>query len=294
MVVIVSIRFHEEIAMRLFAFILGFIALSGSAAAFECAGVKLPSSIVICSDPELMKLADERQQAFNEARWGLSPDQDQQLLADQTAWVRSYASACGVPPDRPAPMPVPATVRDCFANAAKARTAYLRAYRSSLAQGSTPAPSAAVNPPSPGTLGPSFDCSATKKPLALLLCTDPQLSLTDLRFGQAYYALFQSLDATDQALLHEEDLEFLDNVQEACDLPQSGPLTPQIWGERECVKAAYEKETALWIGRLSGPGLQEAVRLPQLHIALQQALQSLGFLSKIPVAGTYAQALEPR
>jgi S1-C subfamily serine protease len=143
------------------------------------------------------------------------------------------------------------------------------------------------NPPAANRLGPSFDCSAAKKPLALILCSDPQLSLTDLRFGQAYYALFQSLDATGQALLHEEDLEFLDNVQEACDLPQSGPLTPQILSERECVKAAYERETALWIGRLSGPGLQEAVRSPQLHIALQQALQSLGFLPKIPVAGTY-------
>ena len=31
----------------------------GSAAAFECVGVRLPSSIVICSDPELMRLADE-------------------------------------------------------------------------------------------------------------------------------------------------------------------------------------------------------------------------------------------
>jgi hypothetical protein len=33
---------------------------AGSAAAFECAGLSLPSNIVICSDPELMRLADER------------------------------------------------------------------------------------------------------------------------------------------------------------------------------------------------------------------------------------------
>jgi uncharacterized protein len=31
----------------------------GSAAAFECGGVKLPSTLVICSDPELMRLADD-------------------------------------------------------------------------------------------------------------------------------------------------------------------------------------------------------------------------------------------
>jgi len=41
---------------------------SGTAAAFECAGVTLPSTLVICSDPELMRLGDERQEAINEAR----------------------------------------------------------------------------------------------------------------------------------------------------------------------------------------------------------------------------------
>jgi uncharacterized protein len=40
----------------------------GSAAAFECVGVKLPSTLVICSEPELMRLADERQEAINQAR----------------------------------------------------------------------------------------------------------------------------------------------------------------------------------------------------------------------------------
>jgi hypothetical protein len=41
---------------------------SGTAAAFECTGVTLPSTLVICSDAELMRLADERQEAFHEAR----------------------------------------------------------------------------------------------------------------------------------------------------------------------------------------------------------------------------------
>jgi uncharacterized protein len=40
---------------------------TGAASAFECAGVRLPSSMVICSDPELITLADERQDAINEA-----------------------------------------------------------------------------------------------------------------------------------------------------------------------------------------------------------------------------------
>jgi uncharacterized protein len=41
---------------------------SGTAAAFDCANATLPSSLVICSDPELTGLADERQEAINEAR----------------------------------------------------------------------------------------------------------------------------------------------------------------------------------------------------------------------------------
>jgi hypothetical protein len=71
--------------------------LSGaSAMAFDFAGVKLPSRIMICSDPELMRLADERQVVLNQVRWGLDPRVNRQLLADQTARVRSYATARGV------------------------------------------------------------------------------------------------------------------------------------------------------------------------------------------------------
>jgi predicted aspartyl protease len=40
-------------------FLLWGLLYSGTAAAFECAGVTLPSTLVICSDPELMWLADE-------------------------------------------------------------------------------------------------------------------------------------------------------------------------------------------------------------------------------------------
>ena len=105
---------------------LSLLIATSSAHAFECAQVTLPSSIVICSDAELSLLADERQQAFNEARARLGEDRFSQLWEDQKAWVRSYATACGVPPDRPAPIPVPASIKACFKQAAVARIAYLR------------------------------------------------------------------------------------------------------------------------------------------------------------------------
>jgi hypothetical protein len=105
---------------------------SGTAAAFDCANATLSSSLVICGDPELMGLADERQEAINEARGRIGEDRWPALWDDQKAWVRSYAAACGVPPDRPPPFPVSAPVKACFKRAAVARIAYIRAYGAAL------------------------------------------------------------------------------------------------------------------------------------------------------------------
>ena len=281
--------------MRLLAFIFGLVAFTASAAAFDCQGVTMPSSLVICSDPELMRLADERQQAINAVRWKqtgenrLSPEDDKRLLADQNAWVRSYATACGVPPEQPAPMPVPLAVRECFAKAARARLDVLRKYQASFDLTSAPSPQPiVVTPAASGRIGPSFDCTAVRQPMALMLCSDPQLSVTDLRFGQAYFALLQSLDRQGQLLLKEEDQEFILEVQEECNVPQSGSLTPQVWQRRDCVKSQYERQTTLWVERTTGAAHQEAMRSPQRHIALQKSLQQLGFLTNIPVSGVYA------
>jgi len=125
----------------LLALMLGLIPGSGTAAAFECAGVTLPSTLVICSDPELMRLADERQAAIDEARACIGEDRWPALWENQKAWVRLYAKTCGVPPDRPPQIPVPVSVKECFKQAAEARIAFIRAY------GGTEAVSAS----SPGT-----------------------------------------------------------------------------------------------------------------------------------------------
>src|ERR1700730_18869438 len=101
---------------------------SGTAAAFDCANATLPSSLVICNDPELIRLADERQEAINEARGRIGEDRWPALWDDQKAWVRSYAAACGVPPDRLLPLSVSASTKACFKRAALARIAYIRAY----------------------------------------------------------------------------------------------------------------------------------------------------------------------
>src|SRR5271165_3124513 len=259
---------------------------SQTASAFECTGVTLPSSLVICSDPELVRLADERQEAINEARGRIGEDRWPELWEDQKAWVRSYATACGVPPDRPLPFPVSASIRACFNRAAVARIAYLRAY--GVTAGSAP------TSPSPRAVsrdrtGPSYDCSIAGYPLALMICADSDLSRLDLRFGQAYWALFQQLGPAGQPQLKEEDLTFFDQVQGQCYVPRSGPLTAEAWRSRDCVRDAYEKMREAWLARLTGPAYEEAVRSPEKHVALQQGLQELGFLPPGPIDGVYGR-----
>src|SRR5260370_41818205 len=125
----------------LVALMIGLMVGSGTAAGFECAGITLPSSIVICSDPELRRLTDERQAAIDEARARIGEDRWPELGENQKAWVRSYATNCGVSPDRPPQIPVSISVKECFRKAAEARIAFIRAY------GETEGPSTS----SPGT-----------------------------------------------------------------------------------------------------------------------------------------------
>jgi len=133
--------------MRFVAFLLSMMLASGIARAFDCVGVTFPPTVVLCSDPELKRLADERQEAINEARGRIGEQAWPALWEDQKRWVRSYATACGVPPDQPPPIPVPASVKECFRQAGVARIAYLRAYNSPGGAPPEPPTTAAGNLP---------------------------------------------------------------------------------------------------------------------------------------------------
>jgi Superinfection immunity protein len=135
-----------------------------------CKTAKLPSSIIICGDPELLALAIERQHAFEAAQTGLSPDQQKELLADQNGWVKSYAAACGVPQGGPPPNPVPDSVKACFMHAGQARIAYLRGYGAGISRGASAGQAAlpgapAVNPSrtAPGTPMPPDTVGASSR-----------------------------------------------------------------------------------------------------------------------------------
>ena len=127
-------------------------------------------------------------------------------------------------------------------------------------------------------IGPSFDCHAAQQPLAQMLCSDPDLSRTDLRFAQAYFALLRQVGEAGKRELKREDLQFLEAVQRKCGIPTSGPSAPQSEASQNCVKSAYEAQRAVWVLRLTSPFSEEANRPIERHVSLQRLLQQLGFL----------------
>lgn len=247
-----------------------------------CAQVTVPSSIAICSDPELRALAIERQHAFDEARGRVGEARYGVLVADQKAWVASYPRACGVMPDTPPQLPLSPPVRDCMANAGRSRIAYLRAYGIPASDASNSTAATAGE-----RIGPGFDCGAVTALLARLICSDVELSKTDLLFNQAYHALHQALDPDGRRRLAVEDIEFLNSVKLACGMPETGAVA----GSRECVVAHFNQKRSEWISRLSGAAYEEANRRIEQHVALQARLQRLGFLPPTAkIDGVYSSA----
>ena len=96
-----------------------------------CKTVALPSSVAICGEPELRALMIERQHAYDEAKARLTQDRQKALLADQNGWVKTYPQACGLSQDAPPSLPLAPAIKDCMAQAGRARIAYLRAYAGS-------------------------------------------------------------------------------------------------------------------------------------------------------------------
>lgn len=85
-----------------------------------------PSSVVICSDPELRRMAVVRNKIFADARANLSPDEMKELETDQNQWIHEYTGSCGASVNGP-PMaiPIPLEIIDCFRRAGRERIAEL-------------------------------------------------------------------------------------------------------------------------------------------------------------------------
>lgn len=58
----------------------------------------------------------------------------------------------------------------------------------------------------------------------------------------------------------EDDLAFINQVQEQCAVPTSGPLTAEVWRSRDCVGSAYERMRQVWVARLDPPTTKVSAR----------------------------------
>jgi hypothetical protein len=181
------------------------------------------------------------------------------------------------PDDVPIPsLPVSTAIKDCFRQAATARLAFIRVYG---------LPASASPSSSPSQIGPGFDCAKATTPLFRLICSNPQLAKTDLHFYQAYYALWQQLDADGRLDLSADYEEFLNRARSGCGIPAEGST---ITGSPSCVAALYNSKRSEWVSRLTGLALEEANRAPEQCLAVQATLQRLSYLpTSVRIDGLY-------
>ena len=201
---------YFRFAVRLFPAVVMIVGLVSSAEADVldgwCTQVKLPSSIAICSDPELRALTIERQQAFSAARGRVGEVNYPKLLTDQNAWVASYPKACGISPDIPPPLPLSPRLKTCMAQAGRDRIAYLNAYGTSTI-------SEPIQPTSPLAL----DCSRATYRAEKALCSDMVLRTADEEMSQAYGSLFSALPPEQRAGLLADQRSWIERRDTECE-----------------------------------------------------------------------------
>ncbi len=148
---------------------------------------------------------------------------------------------------------------------------------------------AAVPPAS--AVRPSFNCGTARRPLAVTICADPALSLTDLRYVQAYQALRQASIDDKKSSVQKEASSFVANVEARCGLSSQGPPPPLTEQLRSCISTAYDKQRSEWVVRLPPVAIPEVSRPIDQHIALQRNLAEVGFLpASASIDGIYGPA----
>jgi uncharacterized protein YecT (DUF1311 family) len=89
-----------------------------------CTRATAPSSIVICSDLELRRMAVVRNKIFADARAHFTPEDMKDLNEDQNHWIHEYTAECGASVNGP-PVRVSQDIVDCFKQAGRERVAEL-------------------------------------------------------------------------------------------------------------------------------------------------------------------------
>jgi uncharacterized protein YecT (DUF1311 family) len=140
---------------------LALLAFCGQAQAFDCQEPSVPAVAVICSNPDLIKLTQERQRAFAEAKARAKGEALRALIEDQRRWVGEYPKSCGLADQSKPPATIDKGMQECFKRAGEERTAYLRQYAQPEAAASAPAP---ASTPQAEASKPAPQAEASKSP----------------------------------------------------------------------------------------------------------------------------------
>ena len=93
-----------------------------------CKTVTLPRTSAL-QRPRAARARHRAPEGFRRTRSRLSPAQQKALLADQNGWVKTYPQVCGLASDVPPPLPLAPAIKNCLAQAGRARVAYLKGAR---------------------------------------------------------------------------------------------------------------------------------------------------------------------
>jgi peptidoglycan hydrolase-like protein with peptidoglycan-binding domain len=130
-------------------------------------------------------------------------------------------------------------------------------------------------------IGPSFDCARADRPVMKFICADADLSRIDVVFLQPYYVLRHQVGPSGWKALMVEAIDFQNATEQSCGISPTGDLPVDLAALKNCMYIQYTNQRAIWMARLSGPGLQEASRPIETAIALQTRLQLLGYIPVI-------------
>jgi peptidoglycan hydrolase-like protein with peptidoglycan-binding domain len=137
----------------------------------------------------------------------------------------------------------------------------------------------AQNSASAPDVGPSFNCTDHVSPLAQLICKDTGLKLQQLQLMQTRQALSQQLGDAGSKWLNEDNDRFYSGILQKCQVPREGDAPQLTDTMTSCLTTEYQLQRSAWMAWLGPAGLAEASRPIHENIALQKALQTLGFLS---------------
>ena len=139
-----------------------------------------------------------------------------------------------------------------------------------------------------------LDCTeGISADVAQLTCRDPKLRLLWLQLMQVRQALSQQLGAPGMQWLKDETAQMDTQIRTKCQVSSDNYSIPtDLSSVLTCIGNGYQHQRSAWLTWLTPEATSEANRSIDQHMALEKALQTLGFLSAdVSINGYYGKAI---